>query len=593
MLNHVNTPSTILLLDEDERSAQDIQRFLKVSAYAFTVNHASNIGEALNYLKNRKPDLLLVDSHAASQKEYPSVQQLTEREKIPVVLLADTSSSEAQKIASRSGATDYLIKNKVNLFHLQKIITNALKITQAEHKLDDTYSEFVAQHEAFYKVLNKMQEGVLVINQQNAIRYANTKAYAMLAEEPMRSHVGDYIRYRECENENESVVLSLSPETYVQVHISELVWNNEPCNLFVFNRQEKPIQNSLLGNSAFQAILNLLQSNIYLLKGEKIQFANKAALQLMGLKQLDVTGKAIHDFFETQDPLLHAFTVQMFLADKQTIATLQLPGGARKQIHLSIKPVNIQDEFLNLMIAQETQPNTEPRLAGHKSEEDLMTSEDVLHLASHDLREPVRTILNYVQLVAEKLDESKFNEAIEYNRYAHGAAERMEKLLTDLKTYIGLNNYAFSLGKVSAKLSAADAIKNLKHKTENSDIEINVTDLPDVSADRELLERLFYHLIDNAIKFRKKDRACIIDIGFDRYEGRTIYCVRDNGIGIARKYHDKIFNLFERLNRVDEYPGNGLGLAIAKKIVEMHGGSIWVESAPGSGSGFYFTLQPK
>ena len=82
-------------------------------------------------------------------------------------------------------------------------------------------------------------------------------------------------------------------------------------------------------------------------------------------------------------------------------------------------------------------------------------------------------------------------------------------------------------------------------------------------------------------------------VGYDKFEGKVIVCVRDNGIGISKKYHHKIFELFERLNRVDEYSGNGLGLAICQKIVEMHGGSIWVESLPGLGSSFYFTLQPK
>jgi light-regulated signal transduction histidine kinase (bacteriophytochrome) len=120
-----------------------------------------------------------------------------------------------------------------------------------------------------------------------------------------------------------------------------------------------------------------------------------------------------------------------------------------------------------------------------------------------------------------------------------------------------------------------------------------LAELPEVSADRELLEKLFSQLIDNAIKFHKKDRTPIVDIGYDKYDGKVVFCVRDNGIGISKKYHQKIFDLFERLNRVDEFPGNGLGLAICKKIIELHGGEIWIESLPGFGSSFYFTLQSK
>lgn len=123
--------------------------------------------------------------------------------------------------------------------------------------------------------------------------------------------------------------------------------------------------------------------------------------------------------------------------------------------------------------------------------------------------------------------------------------------------------------------------------------EVSFTELPDVSADRELVEKLLFQLIDNALKFRKKDKKPVIDIGYEKFEGNVIFCVRDNGIGISKKYYHKIFELFEKLNRVDEYPGNGLGLAISRKITELHGGEIWVESLPGSGSNFYFTLRGK
>jgi signal transduction histidine kinase len=97
-------------------------------------------------------------------------------------------------------------------------------------------------------------------------------------------------------------------------------------------------------------------------------------------------------------------------------------------------------------------------------------------------------------------------------------------------------------------------------------------------------------LLDNALKFGKKGKKLVIDIGFDKFEGNVLFCVRDNGMGIPKKYQDKIFEPFERLNRVDEYPGNGLGLAICKKIIDMQKGKIWVESLPGFGSSFYFTL---
>ncbi|HLP19034.1 MAG TPA: ATP-binding protein, partial [Chitinophagales bacterium] len=165
--------------------------------------------------------------------------------------------------------------------------------------------------------------------------------------------------------------------------------------------------------------------------------------------------------------------------------------------------------------------------------------------------------------------------------------------LSDLKVYIALNEHPFQLQKVSMKMVLADVLKQMKARIDEAQAEVSFTELPDVSADRELVEKLLTQLIDNALKFRKKDKKPVIDIGFDKFEGNIIFCVRDNGIGISKRYYHKIFDLFEKLNRVDEYPGNGLGLAISKKITDLHGGEIWVESLPGSGSNFYFTLKGK
>ena len=109
----------ILLLDHDEQSAQDIQRFLKVSAYAFTLSHASSVAEGLNYLKNRKPDLILLDADLLQQIDFAIFKQLMLKENIPSVLLSETGDEETTKQASQVGAVDFMVKNKINLFHLQ------------------------------------------------------------------------------------------------------------------------------------------------------------------------------------------------------------------------------------------------------------------------------------------------------------------------------------------------------------------------------------------------------------------------------------------------------------------------------------------
>lgn len=589
----MDTTRSILLLESDEQSAQDIQRFLKVSAYTFSISHAADLNEGINYLKNRKPDLVLLDADLASKKEFISFRNLAERDKIPTILLSDNSSADAQKQAQASGATDYLVKNKINLFHLQKAIVNALRLNEAETKLDNTFNDYMTLHESFYKMFNRLEEGVMVINTQNALRYANAKAYSILGEQGLKKHLADYMSYREVDDE-EVVEFSPNKKWRISIRISDLNWNGEKANLFVISRHaiENKGSDLLLHNDSFDALINSLSEKMLLLKGDKVVFANKAALKALKLKAGELKQKTLADLFESKLPLLPGISLQSFLEDKQSEGIIKSQGEER-EVQFTLKPLNLDDEFFHLLTFSEVEKRDEERMPAQRSDEEVLNSESVLHLASHDLREPVRTILNYVQLIADKLEKHDYEEATEYAQFAQSAAARMEKLLTDLKAYISLNTHRFASGKVSMKLAVADALKTLKTRLQESEAEVSIAELPDVTADRELVEKLIGVLVDNGIKFHKKNKKPVIDIGFDKYDGKVVFCIRDNGIGIPKKYQQKIFELFERLNRVDEYPGNGLGLAIAKKIVEMHGGELWVESLPGFGSSFYFTLQGK
>src|ERR1043165_538066 len=564
---------SILLLDSDEHSAQEIQRFLKVSAFAFSLSHASDIAEGLNYIKNRKPDLILLDARLMHQKDFALFKQFAQKENIPSILLSDSAGEETKKLAGIAGAADYLVKNKINLFHLQKTIANTLKISETEAKLDNTYQEFSMQHETLYKVLNKLSSGVMVINAGNLIRYANAKAYNILGEEGLKNHLAQHLSYR-ITDEEEHIEIKPRRNLTVSIRISDIEWNGERANLFILDRVKNAVENT--GGETYAALLNSLSESVLLLKAGAIVHANRPALSLLRLKQSDILNRSLDDVFESASDIVSEISVQSFLAEQTAEGVIKTSDGATVAVNFSIRPLNLGEEFYQLLSF--TALRQTENIPGSRSEEEKLSSEGVLHLASHDLREPVRTILNYVQLISENLKNGKIEEAKEYADFAKSSAARMEKLLSDLKVYIGLNEHPFQLSKVSMKLVLADVLKNMKAKIDESQAEVSFTELPDVNADRELVEKLLTQLIDNAIKFRKKDKKPVIDIGFDKFEGNVIFCVRDNGLGISKKYYHKIFSMFEKLNRVDEYPGNGLGLAICKKITDLHGGEIWVES---------------
>jgi signal transduction histidine kinase/CheY-like chemotaxis protein len=585
----VDTARNILLLDGDEQSAQDIQRFLKVSAFTFSISHAIDVFEGLSYLKNRKPDIVLLDVKILHQGNFELFKEQLQKERIPLILLGGIGTSDARRETELAGATDYLAKDKINLFHLQKAILNTLKINEAEAKLDKSSARFNVMQNAWRKVLDKTNSGILIVNRSNSILYASTLAYGILGNDEQNTRLNSYLEYRELDEEE--IIELKGRNTTIRIKISDVDWFGERANLFVLEKLKSPEKAlNILADETLLAFLNSIRQSVLLIYDMSVVFANKSALKKLNVRQSEIEQMLLSDIFEGTGNLDTDTSVSNLLNGQEAAFSLKQPDGSLKRVNAFMKPVQVGESFYQMVSFEIIETSGEKGVPAERSDGGKFTTQGILEMASHDLREPVRTILNYIHLVSDNLQKEKYEQAGEYAGYAMAEADRMEKLLNDLKVFVSLNDYKITLARVSVKMVVSDVLKQLKAKIDQSSAEINVAELPEVTADRELMEKLFYHLIDNAIKFQKKGKPPVIDIGFDKYEGNILFCVRDNGIGISKKYQDKIFELFERLNRVDEYPGNGLGLALSKRIVEMHGGKIWVESLPGFGSNFYFTF---
>ncbi|RJQ14694.1 MAG: PAS domain S-box protein [Nitrospiraceae bacterium] len=218
--------------------------------------------------------------------------------------------------------------------------------------------------------------------------------------------------------------------------------------------------------------------------------------------------------------------------------------------------------------------------------------EQFAYISSHDLQEPLRTISNYVQLIGRRYKNRLDSDADEFIDYIVGGAVHMQTLLNDLLTYsrVGSGQKSFSLTDLNSVLERA--VANLKDAIDRNNAEINWTGLPSVHADGTRMAQLFQNLVSNAVKFRGSDLPRV-QITAEHKDKEWVVRVSDNGIGIDPKYFDRIFLIFKRLHSRGEYEGSGIGLAICKKIVETHGGRIWVESGPGKGTTFYFTIPEK
>jgi PAS domain S-box-containing protein len=213
-------------------------------------------------------------------------------------------------------------------------------------------------------------------------------------------------------------------------------------------------------------------------------------------------------------------------------------------------------------------------------------------VASHDLQEPLRAVSGYVTLLEERLQSQLDAKAQQYIAGAIEGAGRMQRLITDLLALsrVGTQGKAFMPVDFNSVLN--QALQCVSTSIQETEAEISNDPLPTLDADAEQMVQLFQNLIGNAIKFCGTHPP-IIHIGVERRGDYWHFSVHDNGIGIEAQYYDRVFLIFQRLHTRTQYPGTGIGLAICQKIIERHGGTIWVESQPGNGSTFFFTIPSK
>jgi signal transduction histidine kinase len=215
--------------------------------------------------------------------------------------------------------------------------------------------------------------------------------------------------------------------------------------------------------------------------------------------------------------------------------------------------------------------------------------EKFAYVASHDMQEPLRTIISYVQLLEEKFSKNVDKEAEQYMDYVVNAGYRMRDLITGLLEYSRINRAEAPVEAVDFGLVLQEVIENLGSSIKESKAVVSVGELPALKVNRLQMMQLFQNLVSNAIKF-SSNKEPRIKIFSTTVENGYKFTVEDNGIGIDPKYAERVFEIFQRLHPIGEYTGMGIGLAICKKIVERHGGKIWVEPNPEGGAIVFFTM---
>jgi signal transduction histidine kinase len=258
---------------------------------------------------------------------------------------------------------------------------------------------------------------------------------------------------------------------------------------------------------------------------------------------------------------------------------------------LIIKMLQEQKDILRSQSEQINKKNRELQVIENRLNESMRELENFAFAASHDLKEPLRMIGMYTQLLKKRIGGQLEGSNAEFMGYVTDGVGRMQVLLDDLLKYSRLGKEEQDVRNVDLNNTLFLVVHNLTAAMKETNAAIVVTPLPTVLASSVEMTQLFQNLIANAVKFRRKETPPMIEIRVnDTSQTEYHFMVADNGIGIPEQHHDRVFNIFERLNSRTDYEGSGIGLATCKKIIQNAGGDIWLESIEGVGTTFFFTL---
>jgi PAS domain S-box-containing protein len=326
---------------------------------------------------------------------------------------------------------------------------------------------------------------------------------------------------------------------------------------------------------------------------------NRQLCGILGYREEDLIGRTVKEISHPEDRDLTDARRARVLAGEQESVRFEKrylrKNGSTVWVSLGIAVVRGEDgaPLYEIAMFDDITERKQAEAALREAHEELKRSnselEQFAYVASHDLQEPLRMVSSYTQLLGRRYGDKFDADAKEFMGYIVDGAARMKQLIEDLLAYSRVGTKGKDFRPVDLGRALARALGNLKASIDESGASVTNDPLPTLPADELQLAQLFQNLVGNALKFRGA-AAPRIRVQVSEKDKFFEIAVRDNGIGIEPQYFERIFMVFQRLHNKGEYPGTGIGLAICKKVVERHGGQIRVESQPGEGSAFIFTL---
>jgi PAS domain S-box-containing protein len=329
----------------------------------------------------------------------------------------------------------------------------------------------------------------------------------------------------------------------------------------------------------------------------RITLVNSEAERLFGYTRGELLGQLVEELVPTRFHGHHPTHRTKYFTEPQTRPMgigLELSGrrkdGTEFPVEISLSPLSIESSTLAMAAIRDVSPRK-------KIEEALKTAnrelEAFTYSVSHDLRAPIRQIDGFARILSEQLGPEIDEKVAHYLRRIRDGAGHMGHLVDDLLNLAKIGRQDLRPRLVGLTTIAKDAMTDIEADATGRDIRWQLDTLPTIECDPGLMKVVFTNLLSNAVKYTRSRAVAVVHIGCRVHHGEPTIFVRDNGVGFDMKYADKLFGVFQRLHRAEEFEGTGVGLATVQRIVHKHGGQIWADSTRDTGAAFYFTLNPR
>ncbi len=603
----------ILLFEDNPGDTGLIESMLEeFTDFSYALKNVETLNEGLELLKCHSFDVILLDLGLPDSDGIETFIDVNGKcHETPIIILTGLTDEKTGINAVKKGAQDYLVKGQVESKLLERSIKYSIERKKAEEKIQIFANIVESSDDA---IITKSFDGTIISWNKGAeqiygysAREIIGKSISILESDSFKGETkrliekikkGERIRHYETlrlkkDNSSINVAITLSPVFDTSGELVAISTIARDITERKKAEEELKLAN-MYNRSLIEASLDPL---VTIGPDGKINDVNYSTELITGYSRDELIGTDFSDYFTEPDKAREVYQ-QVFQDEKVFNYALEIKHKKGYVTPVLYNASVYRDESGDVIgVFAAARDITERKQAEEKLKEiieELERSNDELqqfaYITSHDLQEPLRTIASYTQLIERRYRNQLDADADDFIDFIVEAAVRMKDMIQGLLYYSRVGTKGGELRPTNTEELLKIVLSNLNAAIEENNVTITHDNLPVVVADEGQLVQLFQNLISNAIKFKRNDEYPRIHISAHEDGNEYVFSVADNGIGIEPQYFNRIFEVFKRLHTRVEYRGTGIGLSISKRIIERHGGRMWVESEFGSGSTFYFAI---